>query len=51
MFSIFRHLFDVERGSGEQYFECRQCGLAVNDPDQACPFCGSVEIAAYKLSS
>jgi rubrerythrin len=33
------------------YHECRRCGYSIEEPDNACPQCGSHKIAAYDLKS
>lgn len=30
-------------------YECRNCGTSLDDPDDACPECGSERIAEYQL--
>ena len=31
------------------YFECRQCGTTVDSKTDACPECGSTDIATYDV--
>jgi len=44
-------LFHSGMTTEDEYVECRSCGVTVDDADQACPSCGSDEIAVYDLQS
>jgi len=41
-------LLDRGGGAGEEYIECRNCGTAVDDVEQACPTCGREEMVVYR---
>jgi rubrerythrin len=42
-------IFDWGHGRDSLYFECRQCGSSVEQPDARCDVCGATEIAVYEL--
>jgi len=44
LLEIIRYAGDGNDGS---LHECRDCGLAVDPDDDACPECASTEIACY----
>jgi rubrerythrin len=46
--SIIRSLVDRYRDSTSVY-ECRRCGTTLDGPEDACPNCGSTDVAAYEL--
>ncbi|WP_226023105.1 hypothetical protein [Halomicrobium salinisoli] len=46
---MIRRVLRRLRADGDAIYECRNCGAALDDPEEPCHECGSEEVAEYEL--